>query len=1662
MGMQALTDYNYDTVQWVEGMAGSYQELTSYYRYDQNGNLAIEGIHGAEAEDVNSKYTLDNTYQPNTESAKDPVNGEYVLSSEGGTIRKQHFIQTFGQDLLDYLTDQGLVSELHAEVLLFDASLIQSDGSIALPKFIISLENLDRNVFGYPIETLVENGDLLLLGDGKAEVLNFSLIQNGEVVLNRNRVKLQRVTYYNTPFGRSASHEFITVFEDEEQSYRDNGEGWGDCTESLFCSPGPQSATHVAPISQESKLIRKNFSYETNASGKMEVLGFTQSWDGYNLEYGTLQQQLVLIDGESKVVASTSKTFSATNIVAGVQDSRYDITYNDPGENLDGTADRQSITVHYAYDAQGDLVLSEGLYGSGSGAPGSYRTYGEGTTEHLSLAKDLNYGTVEQSYTIIDGEARISEVRTQTWSVEKKPAEGYYFLEVGTDVEIEVNGEVESHFIYFDRNPDRSLSPKEGVQIEMTGETVEPVVSGEGDNPVITVYDRVQYRRYIGDRNGVEADLDDLRFEGGKGSEKFYTESDDGGTVVDSNVSRIEDGQLVVREVRYYDENFNEIESAPRGGNAYLAYGNTIAEEVSNGLSIDDSDSVSVISGNANVTAKFRRSGITFYQVTLEGRYDLNDLNQVSKNTIVSTLGETTWTRLVQAGDLQEVSFVKVIGKHRDETSNNTLSFTNYTYDADGNLEGAQGYSFSRSWTADGTLTGSVSRQDYQIIAGEAKVDTVHTYSVGLHQDGDNNAQDTEWLNGLFEGDFTSGNTQTVYNTIATRVHQRVNINDHVFDLDENHPHSDYNPVVHGEQGFSHEYRQVNYSYDARGNLTGASGTGKRMVQQQTENRHTQTFSNITSEYVILHGEARVVREHSTQSQVITTELRTEREFIRQDDQAREFYAYLQAHPNDFYDIVWEQSARYKVTIRYSNRGSISSQSVDAHSGSETTTFAYDQQSGKLVARGDVGHASAAIITLAFRIKGHSTWNYITDIVSADVIQTYESDARYETQRVATVGYQTTINGEIDLTYEQGGGTVVQQGTYSSEVAVIHGQIRIIRTYQDISTEFIQNRPNLAQTIFTFGAVILVAAFTLALTVFSGGTTAFLFLATLSLAFTAIQGGLKAVGNIFVGIGKLFVGFFTGSAWKAIGGFFEQWGKGIASGDALAVALFIGVALAVVLPGLLPFFANFSALGLLVLAGAGLAVISDILVEGFVQFGHWISGAKKIELRREISNEYFAYTEDGVLTASGGAYGGKDGDGKTSGEGIIFITNKRGRDVKSRSVGTTRTSYVIDSKGTIRQRTTTTELETSTNLGAGSVETPGADVQTTTEETLIYDGAGELTAAHGWGRSLQDDSTYNTFRNEYRIVDGEARVIGSHQTGSGRDGRDFGRKRFKAGVTAAYIAVLAVLVVAATGGGTWGAAFAFVGGALSGFAWAEDARKGATFSTNFLNFAFVALSFVAFKPKAPKQDGLEAVAKNNADEGIGGTAGGLDEGLEQGLKEGSEGLVSSTARNRIAQLQWGRAITGFKNTSSKFVKNINDLLSKTNSTSLKATLYIGATVGLAYFAVKAVLWTVGIFIVKTPVAIVQVAQKVGKWFKDSPENFRIARESLGEWSGLRTLRGIQAKPWSRTVKEWTEVAVLAVPAGLTKAVQWLGDNFILKGAFEKAGKNSFEHSWQRC
>ncbi|MBI3013256.1 MAG: hypothetical protein HYY63_06495, partial [Elusimicrobia bacterium] len=157
--------------------------------------------------------------------------------------------------------------------------------------------------------------------------------------------------------------------------------------------------------------ITVNYTYLNGVLNTAVGSGTMSSNDGFdNLMKGTIAQTYQIIKGQAKIVSNTTTTWSVKS--DGTGDS------NTPGLNADGSSSRQTMTVYYAYNDKGNAVLQGGTHGVErvyEGGKRDKRTVGVGTL-WSSDGFNQTSGTIQQNFTLVNGQTKLKSSVTQTWS----------------------------------------------------------------------------------------------------------------------------------------------------------------------------------------------------------------------------------------------------------------------------------------------------------------------------------------------------------------------------------------------------------------------------------------------------------------------------------------------------------------------------------------------------------------------------------------------------------------------------------------------------------------------------------------------------------------------------------------------------------------------------------------------------------------------------------------------------------------------------------------------------------------------------------------------------------------------------------------------------------------------------------------------------------------------------------------------------------------------------------------------------------------------------------------------------------------------------------------------------------------------------------------------
>jgi len=98
-------------------------------------------------------------------------------------------------------------------------------------------------------------------------------------------------------------------------------------------------------------------------------------------------------------------------------------SYGTPGVNVEGNQSKQSVTVHYAYNDQGQMVKTGGRIKDLGNTEGG--TYGVGTMWSSDAFGNVTDGTIRQDYDIMNNQAKLVSNRTDTYSVSASGVSSY-------------------------------------------------------------------------------------------------------------------------------------------------------------------------------------------------------------------------------------------------------------------------------------------------------------------------------------------------------------------------------------------------------------------------------------------------------------------------------------------------------------------------------------------------------------------------------------------------------------------------------------------------------------------------------------------------------------------------------------------------------------------------------------------------------------------------------------------------------------------------------------------------------------------------------------------------------------------------------------------------------------------------------------------------------------------------------------------------------------------------------------------------------------------------------------------------------------------------------------------------------------------------------------
>ncbi|MBI4396560.1 MAG: hypothetical protein HY548_05660, partial [Elusimicrobia bacterium] len=535
---------------------------------------------------------------------------------------------------------------------------------------------------------------------------------------------------------------------------------------------------------------------------------------------GTITQEYDVIQGAAKITESTS-----------ISDAT----------NANGSTSHTETTVHYRYDASGRLTKA---WGEGTFNSTDYGCTTDPVTGQQTLVViNRTQGTIIQDYVIINGQARLSSSRTETFA-----------LDIGTG-RILVPGEDRyAHSIsvvYYVYDSNGRLTGASGYTDAQSNTQVWSDPDGDFDLPSAedgwVLQSDGKWKKVIENADGTR--IEQIADQAGGSWDVSITVTDaEGRTTTDTvTTGRNESGHWENQTTVSHTVNTYALIA----GQA-LVIGSTTQSTTVTGGGVSVTVSMSVVNYRYDANGMLvGASGFTNSTTTTEVLTDVGakDVDGDGKIDILAeretqvTTAKTVNTYAVIAGQavvLNSVTNSTTISNGGTSVTT-SQSIVNYQYDEKGLLRGATGSSSS-------TTTGQVM---------QAK-----------DQNGDGKIDEDDRVNGEFEYEqkdvVTTSSTTNTYALIMGQAQVIKSVTDSV-------------SVSGGSTTTSHSV--VDYKYDSRGKLVGASGktTSKTETEVLSINNETGlqekqvqiTYSESINTYAIIWGQA-VVTKSVTTSQTYT------------------------------------------------------------------------------------------------------------------------------------------------------------------------------------------------------------------------------------------------------------------------------------------------------------------------------------------------------------------------------------------------------------------------------------------------------------------------------------------------------------------------------------------------------------------------------------------------------------------------------------------------------------------------------------------------------------------------------------------------------------------------------------------------------------------------
>jgi hypothetical protein len=787
--------------------------------------------------------------------------------------------------------------------------------------------------------------------------------------------------------------------------------------------------------------------------------------DGHgNITRGTINQTYVVINGQAKLLSSTT---------------------NSTTRNKDGSTQKQSLTVFYHYNARGVLVGANGY----------------GTTEANDGHGNITTGTIYQTYQIIHGQAKL---KTSTTTTHTRNKDGswqnqtltvtYQYNSNGELVDAKGSGTFTSNDGH--GNITRGTIKQEYKIIhgqaklqESTTKSVTRNRDGSTQRQTLTV-------TYQYDGNGV------LTGAKGRGS---FTSNDGHGNKTRGTIRqeyKIIHGQAKLKTSTTRSVTKNKDGSTQRQTLTvtYRYDGNGVLKGATGRGHFTSNDghgnktrgtirqTYKIIHGQAKLKTSTTRSktknkdGSTQTQVLrVTYRYNRNGvlIDAKGRGHFKSNDGHGNITRgkirqdykIIHGQAKLHTSTTRSHTKNRDGSwQRQTLTVT-YRYNGQGMLTGATGRGTFTSFdpggkgkdTPSSRTTGSI-KQEYKIIHGQAKLHTSVTTS------------ETK------SGGDTSHQTMTViyeYNRKGVLVDARGHGTFRSSDGSRGTISQEYR-IIHGQAKLTKSYTETHgsdgshtkitrvYEYNKKGDLVSARGYGTITVPNG--------YGTITETYKIIHGQAKLLR---SETNLTITSYHTQTVPVTSYAGSQSYSAVQKSgghlYRNTYSRAVYQTTIyrqTYKVVSRvrtvtnysYDKNGRVTGKNTDTDSWVVSTTLVSSVVVGSYTSYGAWQYAGGVKITAGYTQTASNTWvrsgGGVTDTINYNPSTGGYTHSQTEVRASAvapgateTINREFVYNSEGICTSARGSGTISgggYTGTIQENWSIVDGAPRLMSQTRDV------------------------------------------------------------------------------------------------------------------------------------------------------------------------------------------------------------------------------------------------------------------------------------------------------------------------------------------------------------------------------------------------------------------------------------------------------------------------------------------------------------------------------------------------------------------------------------------------------------------------------------